>query len=70
MSAQELRLFTEPAWTDAFTVGDRLRNLHTGNLGTVRSIAAGRHLLVAWEQWQSGPWSCRHHSDRGLEVLA
>jgi hypothetical protein len=62
-------LFPEPHWTDGFTVGDRVRNTRTANVGQVLKVEPGRHMLIRWAKWQPVPpngWVARHHSDAGV----
>lgn len=63
-------LWEEPAWTSAWSVGDRVRSRYTGNTGTVTHVdPLGRHLLIHWDSWRNEPdgYTARHSSENGLE---
>lgn len=68
MNAEQSPLFTDPLWTDSWSVGDRVSNRWTTNTGLVTAVEPGRHLLIRWDAGAGGGGhTTRHGSDLGLE---
>lgn len=64
MTQHQHALWPEPTWTDSFVPGDRVSAKFTDNSGTVRTVKAGRYLLIVWDR--PTVHTCRHHSPLGL----
>ena len=66
MTAQHA-LWTDPHWSDAFAIGDKVSSSYTNNRGVVVGKEPGRHLLIEWERTERwAPYVVRHSSPLGL----